>query len=293
MSKAPTYQIPINQNEVNGNVIKYYHDMTFIYELLWGKKGDLSLHTGFWENGIKSQKEANLNENLKVAEALKLESGDIVLDAGCGVCGPAVWMAKQYGCNVTGITISSTQIKRATKYINEHNIRGKVSVELKDFCNTGYPNESFSKIYAIESSCYALNKAEFVKEMYNLLKPGGRIAIVDGYLSTWDMDPKIKEQYEDFLRGFAVPSGITINEFKILLENAGFKEIKIEDKTENVLPSTYSLMKLNKAVLFPTKLLYKFKIIPNTIYLDTITNCSLYSMYKERHFLHLLISAVK
>lgn len=285
--------VPLSQTEVNRNASEYYKEMTFIYELIWGKKDDLSLHCGFWEEGTKNQQEANLNENLRVAEALDLQRSDIVLDAGCGVCGPAVYLSKKYGCKITGITIAETQITRAKKYIQEKNIGNLVNVELRDFCNSGFSDEAFTKIYAIESSCYALNKAYYAKEIFRMLKPQGRFALVDGFLNTWDMDTKIKQKYEDFCRGFAVPSGITIEEFKKCLEDAGFIDIKIEDKTSQILPGMKYLYIINNILYIPIKVLYILKLIPKYIYLDTVTNCSLYHMYRDRHFLHVLISAKK
>jgi cyclopropane fatty-acyl-phospholipid synthase-like methyltransferase len=285
--------MPNNQDVVNNNVIECYTGMTPIYELMWGKKGDLSLHAGFWEKDTKTQKEANFNENRCIAEALQLNNSDVVLDAGCGVCGPAVWIAKIYGCKITGITITPSQVERASKYINEQNLSNLVNVELKDYCKTGYPKESFSKIYTIESACYALDKAAFLKQMYDLLKPGGRFAEVEGLLNTGIMSPEILDLYADFRRGFAIPTLTTVDEYVKIMEGVGFKDITVEDKTELTLPGLHSLMRLNKTVMFPTKVLYKLRIIPRAIYLDTIANCSLYSMYKERHILHVLISATK
>lgn len=293
LTKASSYLQPNNQDEVNKNVIEYYRDMTPVYELLWGKKGDLSLHAGFWENGTKTQKDANLNENRCIAEALQLNNSDVVLDAGCGVCGPAVWLAKRYGCKITAITITPSQVKRASKYIDEENLNDLITVELKDYCKTGYLKESFSKIYTIESACYALDKAAFLKEIYDLLKPGGRFAEVEGLLNTRNMSPKIQELYGDFLRGFAIPTLTTVDEYIKIMESVGFKDITVEDKTELILPGLKSLARLNKTVLFPTKILYKLGIVPRAIYLDTIANCDLYSMYKERHLLHVQISATK
>ena len=53
------------------------------------------------------------------ANEMKLKSGMRVLDAGCGVCGPAIFFAREYGVQVDAITASSVQREAAQKRINE------------------------------------------------------------------------------------------------------------------------------------------------------------------------------
>lgn len=49
---------------------------------------------------------------------LNLQAGDKVLDIGCGWGGFAKFAASQYGCHVTGISISDSQIEYARKFCN-------------------------------------------------------------------------------------------------------------------------------------------------------------------------------
>ncbi len=44
-----------------------------------------------------------------MAEKAGVSSGDRVLDAGCGVGGSVIWLAKNYGCKATGITLSGNK----------------------------------------------------------------------------------------------------------------------------------------------------------------------------------------
>ena len=45
----------------------------------------------------------------------KLPKGSRILDVGCGIGGSSRILAKYYGFNVTGVTISPEQVKRATE----------------------------------------------------------------------------------------------------------------------------------------------------------------------------------
>ena len=44
---------------------------------------------------------------------------------------------------------------------------------------TSYSKKYFDRIFALESVIYSPNKKEFVKEMYRILKPNGKIVIID------------------------------------------------------------------------------------------------------------------
>jgi 2-polyprenyl-3-methyl-5-hydroxy-6-metoxy-1,4-benzoquinol methylase len=50
----------------------------------------------------------------KSAEALNIETGSELLDIGCGLGGPARFLAATYGCRVTGIDLSQPFVDVAT-----------------------------------------------------------------------------------------------------------------------------------------------------------------------------------
>jgi cyclopropane fatty-acyl-phospholipid synthase-like methyltransferase len=58
-------------------------------------------------------------------ESIGLKEGQHVLDAGCGVCGPARYFAKKTGCNIDAVTISEVQLKAANKHIQQENLAKK------------------------------------------------------------------------------------------------------------------------------------------------------------------------
>ena len=58
-------------------------------------------------------------------ETIGFEEGQRVLDAGCGVCGPARYFAKNAGVQVEAITISEDQVEKGRKYISDEGLEGK------------------------------------------------------------------------------------------------------------------------------------------------------------------------
>jgi tocopherol O-methyltransferase len=120
-------------------VSRYYAGSQWIYNAFWMNKQNLAMHYGFWDKKTTKRADALLNVNEYVARDLDIRARDVVLDAGCGVGGTAIWMAEQYGAKVTGVTITAKQVAQAQKHIARRGVRALVNVELADFCRTGLP----------------------------------------------------------------------------------------------------------------------------------------------------------
>lgn len=86
-----------------------------------------------------------------------------VLDAGCGVGGGAMYIAKETGAKVTGITVSPKQVERARLGVKERGLDGMVEIIGCDYLRTPFEDRSFDVVYAIESACHAYPKQKFVK----------------------------------------------------------------------------------------------------------------------------------
>ena len=81
-----------------------------LLERLWGEH----IHLGFYSSGKKNidfrkAKVQFVHELVKWSGLDKLPKGSRILDLGCGIGGSSRILAKYYGFNVTGITISPAQ----------------------------------------------------------------------------------------------------------------------------------------------------------------------------------------
>jgi cyclopropane-fatty-acyl-phospholipid synthase len=78
---------------------------------------------------------------------LQLTASDHVLEIGCGWAGFAVHAAKNYGCRVTGVTISEAQADYARQRITEEGLQDRIKILIQDYRHiTG----TFDKIVSIE-----------------------------------------------------------------------------------------------------------------------------------------------
>jgi len=132
------------------DVINYYEKSRIGYRLFWYSDEDLAMHYGFWDNTTNTRHEALLNENKFLAEKAKVKKGDYVLDAGCGVGGSAIWIAKNIGAHVLGISITPSDIQDAKENAKRHGVESSVSFEILDYMDTKLPANTFDSVWAIE-----------------------------------------------------------------------------------------------------------------------------------------------
>jgi len=279
--------------ELNEKIRKYYAENQVFYNLFWMNRKNLSMHYGFWDGDTKNLHEALLNQNRVVAEKLNIRDSDMVLDAGCGVGGIGIWLAKNYGVKVIGITVSGKQVRLAKKNAINKKVGHLVNFYVKDFTSTGFPDNSFTKVFGNESICYAERKENFIKEAFRLLKPRGRLVVCDGFLNKADLDETKQKIFNDWLDGWAVPSLSTVNDFREDLRKAGFKNIEFTDKTKEVRPSSKRLY-MRGILGYPIiKILNLVKVTSETQVKNVVACVKQYKIINDRIMIYGIFSVQK
>lgn len=223
--------------------IERYYDLSEVhYRFFWKLDKAKSLHYGYWDKATKNFHEALLNINKILSQKASITKNDKVLDAGCGVGGSSVWLGKQTGCNVTGISLSEKQVNKANRLAEKEGVGESVHFFQKDYTSTDFANASFDVVWAIESVCHADNKSDFLKEAFRLLKNGGRLIMADFYKKE-NLQGNDALIIQNWAHGWAVPDFSTIEEFEKQLQQTGFTNVQIEDATKNIKPSAKRLYK--------------------------------------------------
>jgi tocopherol O-methyltransferase len=259
--------MPVNKEKqfmiTKKEIIDYYDFSKLDYKIYnWSFSNGISMHFGLWDENVHSHKEALLNENKVLAEIAKIGERDYVLDVGCGYGTTAIWLAKNIGCKVVGITISEKQVETAKEMARKNGVAHLTDFRIMDFHKIDFPEKTFDVAIAIESICHSTTQAIVLGEIYRVLKLHGRLAIADGYFnkSKNSLTEKEKELAKLCCEGVHVPILPERQEFENWLKEAEFKNIKWFDKTKYILKISKKISGLAKLFLPISKILGFFGI---------------------------------
>lgn len=226
------------------DIVRYYDESYWDYRTSWSNADNLAIHYGYWDSNTRSHSQALVNMNRALASAADIPVGGRILDAGCGIGGSSIWLAEQRDARVTGITLSPAQARLAERNAIRRGVRDRVDFQVMDFCATSFPDQSFDVVWGIESVCHALDKRDFLREAFRLLRPGGRLVCADGYAQRDHYTPAEWRCIEICLNGWQIPNLSRPEEFQQYLRETGFTDIRSEDATPKIMPSSRRLRRI-------------------------------------------------
>ena len=213
-----------------------------ILEFYWGEH----IHLGHYGSPPRRKdfleaKADFVHEMVKWGGLDKLSRGTTVLDVGCGIGGSSRILAKDYGFDVTGVTISPKQVQRATE-ITPQDVTAKFKVD--DALNLSFPDNSFDVVWSIEAGPHMPDKAKYASEMMRVLKPGGILVVADWNqrddrqkpLNFWE-----KPVMRQLLDQWSHPAFSSIEGFSEQIAETGLVdgEVMTADWTKETLPSWF------------------------------------------------------
>lgn len=99
-----------------------------------------------------------------------------VLDIGCGVGGPARYLAGEFGCRVTGVDITAEFCRAATALAEWTGMSGKVVYRQADAVDLPFADSSFDMAWMQHVSMNVRDKPALFREIRRVLRPGRRFA---------------------------------------------------------------------------------------------------------------------
>ncbi|MGE0470057.1 MAG: methyltransferase domain-containing protein [Nitrospira sp.] len=224
------------------SVANSYDDWTNdgILEFYWGEH----IHLGHYGSPPRKKdflkaKSDFVHEMVQWGGLDKLPSGTTVLDVGCGIGGSSRILAREYGCAVTGITISPQQVRRAQE-LTAPEVNARFQVD--DALALSFPDASFDVVWSVEAGPHMPDKAQFARELMRVLKPGGILVVADWNqrddrrvpLNVWE-----KPVMRQLLDQWSHPAFSSIEGFSELLASTGLVagEVTTADWTAETLPS--------------------------------------------------------
>lgn len=144
----------------------------------WGLLLGEELHYGVFSNPDDSLESATGALTSRMIEGAALAPGLRVLDVGCGSGTPACRLASDYGVEVVGITTSREGVLQSTAKAKARGVSGAV-FEQRDGTDNGLPDESFDRVWVLESSHLMPDRPALLSECARVLRPGGRLVWCD------------------------------------------------------------------------------------------------------------------
>ena len=184
--------------------VAYHYDIGNDFYRAW-LDPSLTYSAAMFDRPGITLEQAQFAKYKRIAEGLSLSRGDHVLEIGCGWGGFAMYVAKELGVRVTGITLSEEQFRLATQRAGEAGLDNLVRFELRDYRDL---RGQYSHIVSIEM-LEAVGEAywpTYFETLSRVLRPGGRAAI-----QCIVIDPAAYGDYRvgsDFIQSCIFPGGM-------------------------------------------------------------------------------------
>jgi ubiquinone/menaquinone biosynthesis C-methylase UbiE len=159
----------------------------------------------------------------RTAELCELKEGMKVLDVSSGRGTQAIFYAKTFGAQVTGLDISPEMIKTATTRSLVCGVGAKVRFVLGDSQNLPFEDNTFDAVINECAVGIPDDSQKVLNEMLRVVKPKGAVAIHE---STWKKSLSVIDKEEISERYGTTP--LEFSEWREMLQKAGAIEIVAE-----------------------------------------------------------------
>lgn len=198
-------------------VSKYYKIANpFFYRLFCSWRG--FMHIGLSNNGVYRREYGYENSQLiNIAQYIDNNENLKIVELGCGQCAGLKYLAQQRpAVSFIGVDLVPSPLGK----IAQNMVTIQADYHRLDFL----VDSSVDGFYAIETLCYSDKKEMLFRQLYEKLKPGGFVAIYDGYTCK---GAKSYSQIETLCleilsRAYHVPEFEYINDVESAIRIAGF-----------------------------------------------------------------------
>ncbi|OEJ26543.1 cyclopropane-fatty-acyl-phospholipid synthase [Streptomyces agglomeratus] len=168
-----------------------------------------------------------------ISRKLALREGTRLLDVGCGWGSMAMHAAREYGAQVTGITLSKEQAAYARKRIADEGLTDRVEIRVQDYRDVSDgPYDAISSIGMAEH-VGSVQYRQYADDLFALLKPGGRL--LNHQIARRPEPNEEAYHVDEFIDAYVFPDGelAPVGRTVGTLEEAGFEVRDVESIREH------------------------------------------------------------
>ncbi|MBS1259288.1 MAG: Glycine/sarcosine/dimethylglycine N-methyltransferase [Candidatus Scalindua arabica] len=227
--KTVTGVIPYSEAERTAKSYYDSEDADNFYFTIWGGE---DIHIGIYKSDEDSVAEASSNTVKVMASHLScLHEDATVLDLGAGYGGAARFLARNYGCHVSALNLSTMENERNIKLNSEQGLEDKIDVVEGSFENILYPDDHFDVVWSNDAILHSNNRSNVLEEAVRVLKSGGVFIFTDPMQSD-DCHDDVLQPILDRIHLSSLGSPKVYRE---MLSDLGMEEVAFYDHTEQLV----------------------------------------------------------
>ena len=221
--------------------IAYHYDVSNAFYELWLDR-ELVYSCAYFKDAAQSLDEAQLAKLDHICRKLRLQTGERLIDVGCGWGSLVRFAAREYGAKAVGITLSRRQAEYALKRIEAEGLGDRCRVELLDYRELDKlgPFDKAASVGMVEHVGIGMLPAYF-RAVHRALAPGG-LFLNHGITSQRTRPAGLAAFIErfapkrsTFIERYVFPDGDLprIDQITIAAEDAGFEVRDVENLREH------------------------------------------------------------
>jgi cyclopropane-fatty-acyl-phospholipid synthase len=184
------------------NIAAHYDLSNAFYELFLDDT--MTYSSAYFPSSSATLEEAQEAKYRRLAERVRIAQDSHVLEIGCGWGGFALFAAREYGCRVTGITLSEEQASYARKRVREAGLESLISIELRDYRQVQGRYDRIVSIEMLEAVGHRYLDTYFAT-IDRLLAPDGLAAIQ--VITIPEQRYEAYKARPDFIQRYIFPGG--------------------------------------------------------------------------------------
>jgi erythromycin 3''-O-methyltransferase len=137
-------------------------------------------NVGYWKNGETTLDDASDSLARLAAENLELGPADRLLDVGFGYGDQDMYWTEHFKPReIVGVNITQSQLELASKRVAERGMSDRIRYQLASATKLPFADNSFDKVVALECAFHFQTRLDFFREVFRVLRPGGRLVTLD------------------------------------------------------------------------------------------------------------------
>lgn len=179
----------------------------------------------------------------------------------------ALRLANKFNLQIEGIDLLDFNIRNANKRLTHTKLKKNVHFTKGNYAKTKFTNNYFDGVYTMETLVHASDYKQALQEFHRVLKKNGKLVLFEYSVPVpEDMTNREQWAFQTIGEGSAMHSfmSFTHGSFPKILTDAGFKDVKVQNITERMVPMLKRFWKMGIVPYQGITLLGKQKKFVNT-----------------------------